>query len=224
MSDLTLYIGNKSYSSWSLRAWLVLRQSGADFEEVVIPLDEPGVRVPAILAHSPTGKVPALRHGDLTIWESLAIGEYVAELFPAAGLWPEDRAARAIARAASAEMASSFPELRAALTMNVRRKAAPRPLSEPVARNVARIQEIWRDCRARFGQGGPFLFGRFSVADAMYAPVVTRFDTYGVEVDEGARAYMAAVLALPAMQDWFSAARLETRTIKAFEAIADGVG
>lgn len=221
MSDLTLYIGNKAYSSWSLRAWLPLRHIGAAFEEVMIPLDEPGVRVPAIHAHSPTGKVPALRHGDLTVWESLAIGEYVAELFPEAGLWPEDRAARAVARAASAEMATGFAELRAALPMNVRRKVPSRPLPEPVARHAARIQELWRSCRSRWGAGGDFLFGRFSIADAMYAPVVTRFETYGVEVDAVARGYMDAVLGLPAMRAWIAGAAEEPQRIKAYEAIAD---
>jgi glutathione S-transferase len=222
MAELTLYIGNKNYSSWSLRAWLMLEQAGAAFDEVVLPLDEPGVRVPAILPHSPSGKVPALRHGELTIWESLAIGEYVAELFPEAKLWPEDRGARAVARAVSCEMATGFADVRANLPMNLRRKAPPRPLAEPVARQIARIQQIWRECRERYGAGGDFLFGRFTIADAMYAPIVTRFQTYSVEVDEVARGYMEAIEGLPAMQAWRAAALEEPQRIKAYEAIADG--
>lgn len=221
MAELTLYIGNRAYSSWSLRPWLVLRQAEVDFDEVMIPLDEPGVRVPEILARSPSGKVPVLKHGELTIWESLAISEYVADMYPEARLWPASRGTRAIARAVSSEMASGFPAMRAALPMNVRRRVTGTHVSEPVARDIARVQAIWRDCRAHFGAGGEFLFGHFTIADAMYAPVVTRFDTYGVEVDAVSKKYMTAVLGLPAMKSWIAKARDETLVIKAYEAAFD---
>ncbi|AUX32524.1 MULTISPECIES: glutathione S-transferase family protein [Sorangium] len=219
MAELTLYIGNRSYSSWSLRPWLALKHAGAEFDEVVIPLRAPGVRTPEIQRHSPSGKVPALKHGALTIWESLAIAEYVAESFPEAKLWPEARDARAVARAVSAEMASSFAALRTALPMNVRRKIQGVAITEAASQDIARVQAIWNDCRSRFGQGGEFLFGRFSVADAMYAPVATRFDTYGVELDAVSRRYVAAILALPAMQEWIAKAREEPHIIEAYEAI-----
>ncbi|WP_438036775.1 glutathione S-transferase family protein [Sorangium sp. So ce204] len=219
MSELTLYLGNRTYSSWSLRAWLVLKQAGADFEEVVIPLQAPGTRTLEIQRYSPSGKVPALQHGALTIWESLAIAEYAAELFPAAKLWPEARDARAVARSVSAEMASSFAALRTALPMNVRRKIQGVAITDAASQDIARVQAIWNDCRSRFGQGGEFLFGRFSVADAMYAPVATRFDTYGVELDAVSRRYVASILALPAMHAWIAKAREEPHIIEAYEAI-----
>ncbi|WP_437682988.1 glutathione S-transferase N-terminal domain-containing protein [Sorangium sp. So ce131] len=219
MAELTLYLGNRSYSSWSLRAWLVLRQAGVAFDEVVIPLRGPGQRVPEIQRHSPSGKVPALQHGSLTIWESLAIAEYAAESFPEARLWPEALTARAVARAVSAEMASGFGALRSALPMNVRRKIQGVALTDAASQDVARVQTIWNDCRSRFGQGGEFLFGRFTIADAMYAPVATRFDTYGVELDEVSRRYAASILAFPAMQEWIAKAKEETQIIEAYEAI-----
>ncbi|HYC05177.1 MAG TPA: glutathione S-transferase family protein [Azospirillaceae bacterium] len=208
MSDFTLVIGNKSYSSWSLRPWLALRQAGIAFDEVVIPLRTPETKA-AILAQGPAGKVPVLRHGDLTIWDSLAICEYVAELRPEAGLWPEDRAARAVARSVSAEMHSGFQDLRANLFMDLRRERRSEERLAKAAADIARVQAIWADCRARFGRGGPFLFGRFSVADCMYAPVTTRFTTWGVELTPGSRAYVEAVQALPAFQDWKRAALAE---------------
>ena len=219
MAELTLYIGNRTYSSWSLRAWLLLKQAGADFEEVVIPLGAPGTRTLEIQRYSPSGKVPALQHGALTIWESLAIAEYVAEIFPAAKLWPEPRDARAVARSVSAEMASSFAALRTALPMNVRRKIQGVAITEAAAQDIERIQAIWSDCRSRFGQGGEFLFGRFSVADAMYAPVATRFDTYGVELDAVSRRYVASILGLPAMKAWVAKAKEEPHIIEEYEAI-----
>ncbi|AUX43014.1 glutathione S-transferase [Sorangium cellulosum] len=218
MAELTLYLGNRSYSSWSLRAWLVLKQAGVAFEEVVIPLRAPGLRVPEIQRHSPSGKVPALKHGALTVWESLAIAEYAAESFPEARLWPEARDARAVARAVSAEMASGFGALRSALPMNVRRKIQGVALTGAASQDIARVQAIWSDCRSRFGQEGEFLFGRFTIADAMYAPVATRFDTYGVELDEVSRRYVASILALPAMQAWIAKAKEET-IIEEYEAI-----
>lgn len=208
MSERTLILGNKAYSSWSLRPWLALKQAGLPFAETVIQLRQPDTRA-QILAHSPTGKVPCLIDGDRVIWDSLAICEYIAELAPAAALWPEDSYAGAVARSASAEMHSGFVALRNTMSMDLKTDRSGQGLNPDSAADIARVQALWADCRARFGQGGPFLFGRFSVADAMYAPVVTRFVTYGVEVDDTARAYMDAVLALPAMREWTAAAKAE---------------
>lgn len=208
MSALTLVIGNKNYSSWSLRPWLALRQAGADFTEELIGLRQPETRA-RILSYSPAGRIPVLIDGDVTVWESLAICEYVAELYPAAGLWPDDRAARAVCRSVATEMHSGFAALRQALPMDYRASLPLPELDEAVHDDIARIQAAWRTARRRFGAGGPFLFGRFSIADAMYAPVVTRFATYGVALDEVAQAYAAAILDLPAMQEWLAAARLE---------------
>lgn len=212
MADLTLILGNKAYSSWSLRPWLVLKHTGRPFAEVVIPLRQPDTRT-RILEHSPAGKLPVLKHGDLTVWDSLAIAEHLAETFPDAGLWPEDPAARAVARAVSAEMHSGFQALRSSMPMDLKRKAPGEGMTEATAADIARITTLWADCRDRFGAGGPFLFGRFSIADAMFAPVVTRFDTYGVALDGAARAYADAVLALPAMREWTEAGRAEPWTI-----------
>lgn len=216
MADFTIYIGNKNYSSWSLRGWLPLKQTGAAFKEVVIPLYIPGSHE-EILRHSPSGKVPALQHGTRNIWESLAIGEYLAEIFPEVRLWPEDAGARAFARAVSTEMHAGFANLRRELTMNMRR-SIPGVVPSPDAQaEIDRIQEIWRTCRARYGDGGPFLFGHFTVADAMYAPVVTRFRTYHVALDRECEAYAAAVWALPSMQEWLTAAQREKIIIEKFE-------
>ena len=207
MADLTLVIGNKNYSSWSLRPWLAMRAAGIAFEEVVIPLYQAESKA-ALLAHSPAGKVPVLRHGDRVVWDSLAIIEYLAETL-AAGLWPENPAARALARAVSAEMHAGFAALRAAMPMNLRDQPSRPAGSDAVAADIERVTAIWRDCRTRFGAGAPFLFGAFSAADAMYAPVVTRFRTYGVALDPTCRAYADAVLALPAFLEWQRAARQE---------------
>jgi glutathione S-transferase len=204
----TLVIANKVYSSWSLRPWLMLQQGGLAFDEVVIPLGQPDTRT-KILAHSPAGRVPVLVDGELTVWDSLAILEYAAERWPELGVWPADRTARAVARSISAEMHSGFQALRNACPMNLGKRYATRDRGEAVARDVGRIEESWREARARFGAGGPFLFGRFSGADAMYAPVVTRFETYGVEVAPETRAYMDAILSLPAFAAWREAALRE---------------
>ena len=204
---LTLVIGNKNYSSWSLRPWLAMRHAGLDFEEVLVPLDQPETRE-RLLEESPSGLVPVLREGDLTVWDTLAICERVAELAPGAGLWPEDAAARAVARSVAAEMHSGFSALRSECPMNIRRRSAYTP-TPAVEGDVARIVALWRDCRARFGLGGPFLFGAFTNADAMYAPVCTRFRTYGLPEDDVATAYIDAVHAHPAMRDWTEAARAE---------------
>jgi glutathione S-transferase len=213
---LTLLIGNKNYSSWSLRPWIAMRVAGIEFEETVIPLYEPGSRE-RVLPISPTGKVPALVHGSVQIWESIAILEYLAERFPHAGLWPADARARAHARAIAAEMHAGFAALRRYYPMNMRRVPKPRETIEEVEREVRRIDALWTDCRERFGAGGPFLFGRFGAADAMYAPVVSRFHTYAVEVGEPASRYVAAVMALPVWAEWEGAAKQEPWVLPANE-------
>jgi glutathione S-transferase len=217
MSELTLYIGNKNYSSWSLRGWLALKQVGTPFKEVIIPLDGPGKTTTAISTHSPSGKVPALRYGEMVVWDSLAIGEYLAEEFPQSHLWPSERVARATARSASAEMHSGFPSLRSQLPMNLRRTPFELKKSPEVEAEIARIVSLWHDCRRRFGAGGPFLFGKLSLADAMFAPVATRFRTYGVRMDDVTQAYVDAIHALPAMVEWTEAAKREPWVNDAYE-------
>jgi len=202
---LTLTIGNKNYSSWSFRPWIAMKAAGIAFTDRVISLDDPAFK-PTLAKLSPAGKVPVLLDGDIHIWESLAILEYLAEKFPAAALWPTDPAARAHARAIAAEMHAGFVALRNHCPMNFWRPVKRRELTEDVAANIRRIDTMWSDCRARFGTGGPFLFGRFSAADAMYAPVVSRFHTYDIQVGSVARAYMDAVMALPAWAEWRDAA------------------
>jgi glutathione S-transferase len=204
----TLVIGNKNYSSWSMRPWIALRAAGIPFEEIVIPIYEPGSKE-RFLQHSPAGKVPILLDGEVRVWESLAILEYVAERFPQAGLWPAEVAARAHARAIAAEMHAGFVPLRRHCPMNMWRPVKARDLPPDVAANVSRIDAIFADCRERFGKGGPFLFGRFGAADAMYAPIVSRLHTYGVAVGGVAKAYMEAVMALPAWGEWRAAALQE---------------
>jgi glutathione S-transferase len=215
---LTLVIGNKNYSSWSMRPWLALRASNIPFEEVFIPLytDNPADKQ-RILSFSRAGKVPSLVDGDITVWDSLAIIEYLAERFPQAKLWPEDRAMRAHARSISAEMHSGFVPLRSECGMNLHRPVGAIALSADAKANVARVEEIWRDCRQRYGKGGPFLFGVFTGADAMYAPVVHRFRTYAIEVGAEARAYMETMMALPALREWTEAGLAETLRIEKFE-------
>jgi len=205
---LRLIVGNKNYSSWSLRPWIAMKVAGIAFDETVISLNAPDFKA-VVSAHSGTGKVPVLIDGGVAIWESLAILEYLAEKFPAAGLWPARPEARAHARAIAAEMHAGFVPLRRACPMNMRRPVRPLGLGDEAAANVRRIEAMWTDCRARFGAGGPFLFGPFGAADAMYAPVVARFHTYGVAVGMAAQAYMAATMALPAWSEWTEAARRE---------------
>ncbi len=208
MADtLTLIIGNKNFSSWSLRPYLALAEAGLPFEEVLIRLDQPDSRA-LIVRHSPSGRVPALIHGDLVIWDSLSILEYLAETFPEAKLWPADRRVRAWARSVSTEMHAGFADLRRELPMDLRART-PRVPSPAAAADIQRILASWEACREAFGAKGPFLFGDFSIADCMYAPVVGRFVTYDVPVSPVARAYMDAIGSLPAMLSWVEAARRE---------------
>ena len=213
---MKLIIGNKNYSSWSLRAWLPLRHHGLEFEEVQIPLRLPDSSA-RVLQFSPTGKVPALLDGAVSLWESLAISEYVAEKFPQRGLWPEDPHARAVARAVSLEMHAGFPALRTHLPLNCRGRFASRDHLPGVAEEIERMRELWLDCRLRFGQGGHFLFGGFTIADAVFAPVALRFQTYGVELPGVAGDYGASLLALPAMREWQAAAKEEPWVIEEYE-------
>jgi glutathione S-transferase len=205
MTTCILIIGNRNYSSWSLRGWLATSLSGIAFETKLVRLSEPGSHA-ALLSHSPAGKVPVLRHGDRVVWDSLAIIEYLAELCPDAGLWPADPDARAMARSVSAEMHAGFVALRANMPMNLRKALPGKGRGRGVAEDIARIGVIWRDARGRFGQGGPFLFGRYSAADTMYTPVASRFRTYDVELDATCRAYADAVLNWPAFLAWQTAA------------------
>jgi glutathione S-transferase len=217
MADLTIYLGNKNYSSWSLRPWLVLKRTTVAFDEVVIPLYQPGSRE-TVLKYSPSGRVPALHHDGIIVWESLAICEYLAESFPNFELWPKDPAARARARSVSAEMQSSFRALREHLPMNIRSSFPGRGVTPEVQADINRIMAIWRDCRTRYGDGnGEFLFGQFTIADAMFAPVVTRFRTYRIDLEREAEAYCEMIMAMPAMQEWIAAAKNEPMIVEAFE-------
>jgi glutathione S-transferase len=218
MDAMTLYLGNKTYSSWSLRPWLALKQAGVSFTEVVIPLEQPETDA-AIRRVSPTGRVPVLVDGGLTVWDSLAICEYAAERWPEARLWPEDRALRAEARAVSAEMHAGFAALRERMSMHLRRAPMTIARTPEVERDIARIVEIWTGLRRRHRGAGSFLFGHFTIADAMFAPVVTRFRTYMVRLDGEAAEYADAVWALPAMQEWVAAALAETWTAPLHDAI-----
>ena len=216
---LKLVIGNKNYSSWSMRPWLALRANDIAFEEIFIPLYTGDADKRKILDVSRSGKVPALIDGEVTVWDSLAIIEYLAERFPDARLWPHDRAGRAHARAISAEMHSGFLPLRNECGMNLHRPIEAIALSEDAKANVDRIQEIWSDCRARYGQQGPFLFGAFGAADAMFAPVVHRFRSYAIEVTPPVKAYMATMMALPAFAQWTEEGLAETLVIDRFEQV-----
>lgn len=216
MADFTIVLGDRNTSSWSLRGWLALKQTGAAFEEIMVTFKDPDVKT-HILAHSPSGLVPMLKHhtpdGDVMVWESLAIIEYLGELYPAAGFWPGDRTARAHARVVSAEMHAGFSPLRSHMPMNLQDDKSGEGLGEGVAANIQRICEIWEDCLERFGErsggDGDFLFGDFTAADIMFAPVVTRFHTYGVDLPDRCRTYADAVRANPDMLEWTEAARAE---------------
>ena len=220
MADFTLVIGNKNYSSWSLRGWLMARIAGIDFEEVMVPLDLPDTAA-SIKKHSPSGKVPVLMHRSLAVWESLSIAEYLNDLKPEAGLWPAAVAARAHARSVSAEMHAGFAELRGNMPMNIRASYPGKGMTPAVRADIERITGLWRDCRKRFAGAAPkdvgFLFGAIGAADAMFAPVVTRFRTFGVQLDSDAEAYCTAIMAYPALKEWIADARNEPWLIASAE-------
>ena len=215
---LTLILGNKAYSSWSFRPWILLAHFKIPFHDIVIPLDVPDTTA-RILKYSPTAKVPTLIDGKITIWESLAIMEYVAETHPDKAIWPKTKAARAHARALASEMHAGFQALRQACPMNMRRPVRAIEISDAVKKDVARIEAAWAEARKAFGKAGPFLYGRFSAADAMFAPVVNRLHIYGVPVKPATRAYMEAMMALPAWKAWVHDAEAETWRIEKYEAI-----
>ena len=216
---MQLVIGNKNYSSWSLRPWIAMKALGIPFEEVLIPFGTP-IGNPEfkqrLAAYTPVGLVPVLIDGDTHVWETLAILEYVAEKFPERGLWPAEPKARAEARALASEMHAGFSALRGECPMNMRRPVRERALPGQVLADVARIETMWSDCRAR--HGGPFLFGKFSAADAMYAPVVSRFHTYGIKANREALGYIEAMMALPAFAEWRADALKETWIVPEDEA------
>ena len=212
-SDYELVIGDKRWSSWSLRPWLLMKRLRLPFRETLIRLRQPG-SAEAIAAHSPSGRIPLLKAGGLVVWDSLAIAEFIAEEHQALPVWPADRKKRAVARAVSAEMHSGFYSLRDKMPMDFLAINAPQPIEAPVAENIRRIVAIWGECRRGSGEGGDFLFGAFSAADAMFAPVATRFRTYSVDLgqfgDDGtAAAYSETLLAMPEMIEWGEGAKLE---------------
>jgi glutathione S-transferase len=212
MDKLELVIGNKAYSSWSLRPWLALKHVGAAFTETRVPLYVHGYKE-ELLKYAPSGKVPVLKHGPVTVWESLTICEYLAELFPQAGLWPEDSAARALARSLSAEMHSGFTKIRGAMPFNCRAEGRHVPMDAGIQGEIDRVLEMWGDCRSQHGKDGPWLFGRFSIADAMYVPVALRFITYSVPLAPVAQAYAETAFHHPAVQEWIAAAKEETEVM-----------
>ena len=216
MDKLELVIGNKVYSSWSLRPWLALKHAGVAFSEIRISLYVPGSKK-EMLRHAGSGKVPILKHGALSIWDSLAICEYLAESFPAARLWPESVAERATARSISAEMHSGFTTIRSTMPFNCRARDRHVMRTPDVDAEVKRVEEIWNGCRARHQTQGPWLFGRFTIADAMFVPVALRFVTYGVELAGPARDYMDTVETHPPVQEWIASAREEREVIESSE-------
>jgi glutathione S-transferase len=214
--SLTLVIANKCYSSWSCRPWILMRHFGIPFEEIVVPLATPTTR-DELLAHTPSGKAPCLLDGGFVVWDSLAILEYIAETFPQHHIWPVDRNARARARSLAAEMHSGFMDLRSQMPMNLRR-AVHKLTPTPGARaDVARLEQAFSDAHGEFGNNGDFLFGAFCATDAMFAPIVNRLHVYDVEVSPQTRSYMDRVMALPAWQDWSTAAATEPWTIAKYE-------
>ncbi|MGK8707792.1 glutathione S-transferase family protein [Metapseudomonas otitidis] len=209
---LNLVIGNKNYSSWSLRAWLAIELTGAAYDETLIPLFQPDSRQ-RLLTHSPTGKVPVLlTETDGAIWDSLSIGEYLAERFPEAGLWPRDVAARALARSVCAEMHSGFMTLRSHMPMDMARRQALDTVPAEVEADIQRVVALWAECRRRFGQGGPYLFGQPSLADAFFAPVASRLRSYAVALPDEAAAYVETLYQWPAFQRWYQAALEEAES------------
>lgn len=213
---MILAIGNKNFSSWSLRPWVLMKHFGLSFEEVLIPLDMPETSA-QIARHSPSGRIPALHDGSCDVWESLAIMEYLAEKNPGRGFWPVNERARAFARSVSNEMHSGFATLRQTCPMKVKERFKDFNWS-PAHADVKRVLQIWRECRREFGAGGPFLFGSFTIADAMYAPVVFRFRTYDIPVGEDLNSYMEAMLTHPAMKEWDQAAQKEKLDMARYQA------
>jgi len=201
MSALTLVIGNKNYSSWSMRPWVLMKQLGIPFEEKKLRFHSTEWDA-EIERWSPSRLVPVLWNGDQTVWDTLAIAEALHEWFPEKGIWPKDAAARAFARSASAEMHSGFRDLRGAMPMNIRSSYPGKGMSPAVQANIDRIEKLWKEARTRFGSGGPFLFGAFSAADAMFAPVTSRFRTYAVKLSPESQRYCDAVLAAPGVRAW----------------------
>jgi len=216
---LQLAIGNKNYSSWSMRAWVLLTQAGIAFDEIQLKFSDSG-RVTGIESYSPTRQVPVLIVDGEPVWDSLAIAEAVAELFPDKGLWPDEARARQVARSICAEMHAGFFSLRDALPMNIRASLPGKGMSPAVQKDIDRIVDIWQSCRARHGKAGELLFGRFSVADAFYAPVASRFATYAVALPAAAQRYADALLALPAVREWSAQARREPEFVRADEPYA----
>lgn len=216
MEKLTLVIGNRNYSSWSLRPWLLLKQFDIPFEVIRVPLYQAGSAA-ALTPYSPSGLVPVLLNGEFKVWDSLAICEYVQELFPSLAMWPSARDSRALARSVSAEMHSGFTAVRTHMPMNCKQSFPGKGLNAQTEPEIRRICQLWRDCRQQYGQAGSMLFGEFSIADAMFAPVALRFNTYQVALDETCAAYVAAILSLPALQEWVEVARKETEVLPAFE-------
>ena len=206
---LKLVIGNKNYSSWSMRAWLALKHTGASFEEVMVPLDTPAT-AEGIAKFSPAGRVPVLIDGELTIWDSLAICEYLNERMPLAKLWPEDRQARAVARSISAEMHSGFQALRSDCVMKIKARFAAKPLRPEVQADVARISQLLAETRRRYGRGGPYLFGTFTIADAFFAPVASRVKTYALPMEPAALEYIESLWSSPPVKAWVDGALAET--------------
>ncbi|MBY0610903.1 MAG: glutathione S-transferase family protein [Beijerinckiaceae bacterium] len=206
---MKIVIGNKNYSSWSLRPWLALKHLGVEFEEELIPLSQPDTPQ-RNRQFSPAGKVPILIDGGITVWESLAILEYLAEKYPDADLWPRGTAARANARAVSCEMLSGFRALRGACPMNLRRPPRKLAIDDAVKADVARMTQIWRDARAEHGHGGPFLYGAFTIADAMFSAAATRFRTYDIDMDPVSRAYVDTIHEFEPFKAWHAEALKET--------------
>jgi glutathione S-transferase len=223
---MKLAIGNKAYSSWSLRPWILMKALGLPFQEDLIPLDTPEFR-PRVNAYQAGSTVPILVDGDITVWESIAIMDYLNEKFPEKLVWPKEIKARTFARVIANEMHAGFRGLRGACPMNIRKRYAPMDRGELVAKDVTRITSLWNKALSEFGKPsgqGPFLFGAFTAADAMYAPVVTRFHTYSIAVDPVIRSYMETVLAMPAFKEWHKAAMAEPWTVEHDEVAEPEVG
>lgn len=220
MDQLTLVIGNKNYSSWSLRPWLVLRHFNIPFDEVRVPLYR-GDTKDSLSKLSPTGLVPVLKHGDLTVWDSLAICEYVQDLHRDMPMWPKDAEARAVARSVSAEMHSGFTALRHFMPMNCRLSFPGKGLNDESRADIQRVTSIWSECRKKYGKGGVMLFGEFTIADAMYAPIAQRFRVYDVRADETSAAYVSAIQSLPEMKEWIASAKDEAEVLEKFEPYRD---